>query len=291
MSDNVTPNEGPPGPPDDPRRAMAKLDFELGLSLRTIGAKLGVTHTTVGQWAKEGGWVKGAKPQTPRAATPVLKAAERRVGHLTVVQGGADMPQVANLPHVEGGSVEGGNPGGNQTAPGHAPAGAEPEVLAPDMVTMFRERVRQLLTDPTPDEAADVAARAAVEVIRSHRKGIVRANAVAENLLGQLVIAAENRDLLEDFIIGETEPGKYRSMLMRLVQLPAHAGTLKDLVSSLQKLHAMERSAFGLGMTDDPTPPPAVPQAETVATDRFDAVRKRVRERMALVTGPKTVEG
>jgi hypothetical protein len=74
------------------------------------------------------------------------------------------------------------------------------------------------------------------------------------------------------------------------VQLPAHAGTLKDLVTSLQKLHAMERSAFGLGMTDDPTPPPAVPPDAEAVADRHDSMPSGASGRasgIALVA-PKT---
>lgn len=250
----------------DPRREHAKTLFELGQSLRVIGAQIGVSEAAIRKWAKEGGWVKGAPaPVAPKPAPPVAKVTAIRPGievgspqvRVGTQSGVCEPPEDANC-----------EPGANQ---GHD----QP------LYQRFQERVRHLLENPERDEAADVAARAVVQVVREHRHSITKAQMLADRLLGQLDMASDMREELEEFITSITEPGKYRSMLMKMVSLATHAGTLKDLATAQVKLVTLERQAFGLAPLQDPTPPPMVEEAKQPEPDVFDQMRERVRLRLA----------
>lgn len=306
MSDPTPPDAGSP-PSVDPRRHAARLDFEMGLSLRVIGAKLGISRQTVNNWAREEGWSKGeAKPIPPAKTkpdepTPVVVEAmkiepprlEPRVE--AVPRSEAPRAEATNVVALRVGSVPAHvdiglhvNQDGDAvvnidtgSAQGVNPVAEE--VVAPqgDLATRFRARVRELLERPTPDEAADVAARAVVQTVMRHRSGVQRAQSLVDRLMGQLDMATDMRELLEDAISQSGEPRKVQLALMRLVSLAGHAGTIKDLATAQTKLVALERQTFGLGVTDDPTPETEVAEVVEAKADQFDEIRERVRLRLA----------
>lgn len=280
-NDGETPVGGPPpdaeqAPPPqgdlDPRKVTAKLGYEMGQPLRTVGAQAGVSEAAVRQWARELGWVRGQK--SPKSRNPlhrkdpsVTTAANKAASNVI------DMPGLVRVAASQSAS---------QNSPCEAGEDAKCEVDdEKPLDVLFRERVRELLECPTRDEAADVAARAVVQVVHGHRRGLVRAKAIVERLMSQLEIAADSRDLLETLIEETTEPGKKRAAMLRLVSLPAHAGTIKDLTTAMQKLVLLERQAFGLGLSDDPTPPPPPPEVAKVEDATFARIRERAMLRIA----------
>lgn len=264
-------DETTPPPERDPRRIVAKHAFEMGQPLRTVGAQAGVSEAAVRLWAKEEGWIRGTRaPVSKNPATAKAAATRSNV----IAMPGASAGRARELRN------------GSQNPPCEAGDSAKCEVNAKSgndtpLDVLFRERVRELLTTPTPDEAADVAARAVVQVVMTHRTKANRLAGIVDRLATQLELAAESRDLLEALIVDTTEPGKRRAAMLKLVSLPAHAGTIRDLTTAFQKLTLLERQAFGLGIADDPTPPPPPSEAQPVLHSEFDRIRERVRLRLA----------
>lgn len=269
----------------DPRQHAAQLDFELGLPLRTIGAKVGVSEGTIRLWAKAGGWVKpqvGAKRPKAKKVAPaaVSQAADKVVAIRPGVQvKGADYANATQDP----GRVAATQPDAPRSET-QAQTQGEPE--DPSLRQQFMARVQELLVNPTRDEAADVAARAVVQVVMVHRRGVQKLQGIVDRLAGQLDFASDQviRDLTAQ-AIEEAYPGpqnaKRRNALLGLIDLRSHAGTAKDLATAMTKLVQLERQAFGLSTNDDPTPPPppeAIPEARA---DVFDAIRAKARERIA----------
>jgi hypothetical protein len=253
----------------DAQRKQAQRLFEMNQSFRVIGAQVGVSDAAVRKWAKAGRWERGEATTTPMVDLPTTA---KVVGIRPDVRvEGA--PEVLARSQARKCEPE----GGSQCEPDeNLPQTGQP------LDQLFRARVRELLQNPTRDEAADVAARAVVQVVREHRASIVKAQALADRLLGQLDLASNMREELEDFIISETEPGKYRSMLMRMVSLPAHAGVLRDIATAQVKLQGLERQAFGLRESDDPMPKEeAAKEAQAVEVSEFDRIRERARLKLA----------
>lgn len=281
-NDGDTPVGGPPAdeptptPERDPRRIVAKHAYEMGQPLRTVGAQAGVSEATVRTWAKEEGWVKGTRPTksiNPAHRKPTAPPPATNVVRLHAVESArTSQTGSQNPPHdakLEPESCEVANPGND-----------------PPLDELFRQRVRELLTTPTRDEAADVAARAVVQVVMVHREKANRLAGIVDRIASQLEIAADSRELLESLIIDETQPGKRRAAMLRMVSLPAHATTIKDLATAFQKLTLLERQAFGLGIADDPTPPAPPQEAQPVLHSEFDRIRERVRLRLAQSSEP-----
>lgn len=273
----------------DPRRVMAQHGYEMGLSLRVIGSQVGVSETAIRKWAAEGGWVKGERKPLPPRIPVVDRAAVPEVVDVTP----RDLPEPAAGPVPDGQEVVREVRNGSQnsrtdpTESANQIAECEPTAnLGHDMPLdqMFRQRVRQLLESPSPDEAADVAARAVVEVVRGHRRGVIRAQAIVDRLMSQLEIAADCRDLLEALIDESGESGKAKAAMRRLVSLPSHAATVRDLATAMTKLVGLERQAFGLLANDDPTPPPPPEAAPQVKHDDFERIRQRVQQRLGSAT-------
>lgn len=271
-----------PKGPADPRHPAAKLDYEMGLPLRSIAAKVGVTEGAIRLWAKTNGWKRGtAKPSIPtvRAAKvePTPKPAKvTAIRPDVVIEGAAttqDTTDYASEATTQPQAVR-----------------SEPEcVVERPLDEAFRARVRELLENPTRDEAADVAARAVVQVVMTHRRGVQKLQGIVDKLAGQLEFASETtiRDLTAQ-AIEEAYPGphnaKRRNALLGLIDLRSHASTAKDLATAMTKLTLLERQAFGLATSDDPTPPPAPEALPEAKTDVFDAIREKARLRIASAT-------
>lgn len=254
----------------DPRLEAAQRGYEMGLSLRTVGAQVGVSEAMVRKWAKAHGWVKGGAPAkpVPEIAAAVAARAASKVVPIRPALGVVD----------GGGEVRAGTQDGRACEPQDAnPANPEHDI---PLDQLFRARVQQLLTNPTRDEAADVAARAVVQVVQTHRVKANRLNRLVDEAAGQLEVAMATRDVLETLIVESTAPGKAREAMLSMVSLPAHAKTIKDLATSLQKLTQIERQAFGLANNDDPTPAEKPPEAEVVEASAFDRIRERVQQRL-----------
>lgn len=279
---------------EDPRKVSAKADFELGLSLRTIGAKVGVSGTMVQRWAKEFGWQRLVTMVYPPPLPPHVPAPHRA---LTLVSGGKEGGAVTGNPAADTvASVDAVDTFASVNPPevdkdvdtqtGGNPVPAEPAFVPGDTVTPaegISARARELLMRPTQAEAFEVAARAVVQVVREHRVGVARSQRLVTTLLGQLELAVDCRDLLEDFIHDECKgdkDGRRRAAMLKLVSLATHAGTIKDLASSMQKLVALERQAFGLVENDDPSPAPPPPAAIEAKDDDFARIREKARERI-----------
>lgn len=261
----------------DPRQVAARLDYEMGLSLRVIGSKVGVSEAMVRKWAKAGEWKRGeGKPISTRVAdVAAAQAPAPTPAKVTAIRPGIKVEGAHGSQGTQSGACE----------PDSA-ANCEPTAnLGHDqpLDQQLAARVRQMLVNPTREEAVEVAAAAVVQVVMTHRKGVHKLQAIVDKLAGQLDFASDeiNRGLIEAAIYESTEPGKARNALLEMVSLRSHAGTAKDLATAMTKLVLLERQAFGLAMTDDPTPPPPpeeIPQAEASV---FDQIRARARARLA----------
>lgn len=261
----------------DARLPAARMDYELGLSLRVIGAKVGVSEGTIRLWAKAGGWLKGRAQRDlpPAKPAPTTVAASNIVSIRPGVKvgRGADYASATQNPANEA-----------ITQPDECVVrSGESEVPLDEA---FRARVRELLENPTRDEAVDVAAQAVVQVVMSHRRGVSKVQAIVDKLAGQLDFASEEtmRHLTQQ-AIEEAYPGsqntKRRNALLGLVDLRSHASTAKDLATALMKLTQLERQAFGLAVSDDPTPPRAPDALPEAKQDAFDQIREKARLRLA----------
>lgn len=276
MSDSPTeppqPPEGGPQAEPDSRKRVAKLLFEMGQSLRVIGAQVGVSEKAIRLWAKDGGWVKGSPAKRVEAPAPTAPPKTVEVASNIV----AIRPDVkVSAPETQGDPQSATR--GAESAPQSA------DSAEPPLDEVFRARVRQLLENPTRDEAADVAARAVVQVVMENRKGIAKLQRIVDKLAGQLDFASEEvmRGLIEQAIVESTEPGKARNALLELVSLRSHAATARDLSTAMVRMVTLERQAFGLSTNDNPTPEEAPKEAAKVDDDQLTAIRERVRLRLA----------
>lgn len=268
MSDDVDqpPGGEPPQPPVDPRRVVAKLDFEMGLSLRVIGSKAGVSEACVRKWAKEGGWVKGEAKPVQRVKPPAPPAPTVKASNVIAMPGAGAPRALASTQSACEPAADGANSANCE------PTGANCE---PPLDELFRQRVRDLLERPTRDEAADVAARAVVQVVMENRRGVAKVMSIVDKLAHQLDAATDMRDLIEQAVMETTEPGKYRAMLLRMVSLQGHAATARDLSTAMTKLVQLERQAFGLAVTDSPAQDKPV-EHQPVEDAVFERIRGKV---------------
>ena len=103
-------------------------------------------------------------------------------------------------------------------------------------------------------EAIDAAAARAVDVIRSHRRGISTALDLVGKLMAELTEGTEERYEIEEEIEEETKADrnpKRRNAMLRAVALPSRASVIMSLSSAMKNLVTLERQAFNLGSGDD----------------------------------------
>jgi hypothetical protein len=150
---------------------------------------------------------------------------------------------------------------------------------------LVRTEVRtEVRTQDAVSERTMVEAGAAqiIALVRDHRVQISRNRAMITMLMGQLEMAAEHRDLLEQ-IIDEEEDGstgastKRREALFRAVALPAHAAVLKSLADTLKTVIGLEREAFNVSAATSEPAPVSVEVS-------FAQLRAKIRLRPADVT-------
>ena len=154
--------------------------------------------------------------------------------------------------------------------------------------TAVRDEVR---TQNAASERSMVDAGAAqiIALVRDHRAEIRRNRAMITTLMGQLEMAAGDRDLLEQ-IIDEVEDGstgastKRREALYRAVALPAHAGVLKSLADTLKTVIGLEREAFNVSAAT--SEPAAVDSAEV----SFARLRAKIRLQRPAVIDAEVID-
>jgi hypothetical protein len=166
---------------------------------------------------------------------------------------------------------------------------AKADGWARDLTAKVRQQVTTALVTSevtkedlvTERQIVEAAAAQVIALVRSHRAEIGRNRAMITMLMGQLEMAAEHRDLLEQ-IIDEEEDGstgastKRREALFRAVALPAHAAVLKSLADTLKTVIGLEREAFNVSAA---TSEPAVDSDEV----RFDRLLAKIKLRRPAV--------
>ena len=136
---------------------------------------------------------------------------------------------------------------------------AKRDGLKRDLSARVREKVRTELVraqvrEPnarTDQEIVDEASQEPIAIRKTHRKDLKYAREMGAMLMAQLKDAAGGRESLEEQI-ESTDPVARRSAMLRAVSLPAHAATLRDLVTALGKLIPLECQAFGIDATPEP---------------------------------------
>ena len=108
--------------------------------------------------------------------------------------------------------------------------------------------VNREVNAPTPEDV-DRAVETNVAVVVAHRKDIQAGRAVVTVQIDQLNLAAKDREELEEIIEQETSWDKdkgRRNRMLKAISLPVHAGTVRDLSTTLKNLIPLERQAFGI---------------------------------------------
>lgn len=133
---------------------------------------------------------------------------------------------------------------------------------------------RELTPAEVPADPA-VAIREAVAervaIVRVHRKDVSNGMQIVRMLAGQLEACALNREVIEDAIRVETEPGegasdarvaaaeRRRNAMLAAIALPTHAKVARDLAAATKDLVALERQAYAIDRGETPSErPPAV---------------------------------
>ena len=140
----------------------------------------------------------------------------------------------------------------------------------------------------TKEEAAvEHAAVNAVTMIQEHMQTAHAVFQLTGIAAQQLEDAMGRRHEIEELIREETpdadgRPGraqavaaKKRDAMMRAVSLPTHVATLKDLAIAMKAV--VELSRVLMGIHDSPPPPPEDSKAMTVADERIEELRARLR--------------
>jgi hypothetical protein len=242
----------PQDKPKTPRKVLdweaIERDYRAGvLSDRELGKRHGCSHTAIQNRAKAKRWVKDL---TARVANRVKTA--------LVVREVAEEP--AQATDDGNGKPDGGNPGN----PGN------------------KAEDRRQAEARTVEEAA----RTVVEVVRSHRHGIQKASALVHTLMGQLGEAAECRETLRDLIEDETDGDRSptrRLGMLKAVSIPAHAGTIRDLATAMQRLVTLERQAFNIAELT--TPEPDLPPEPERTPEETDPALHVTLLKLSLLTG------
>lgn len=137
-------------------------------------------------------------------------------------------------------------------------------------------------------EIVEAAASQVITLVREHRQDIKRQRGLAERLLAQLEMTAEDRDEIEDEIFAETAPAdgdpasaraakhNKRTAMLRAVALPQNAATLKDLSVVLKTLIALEREAFNITLAPEEPKSPEDAAEKAKITPQLQAVLDKI---------------
>lgn len=226
-----------------------EADYRAGLlSIRCIAAKHHVSEAAVRKWAKSAVDADGHPSPWQRDLNPQVI---ERVKHIL----SADPAKSA----------------------AHVRAGVRTPHARATVVTQTRSEAQE-------EEISDLAARTVVEVVRQQRVRLHGARNLIEQAVELLGIAAESRDLLEQFIMEETAgdltPRRRRSML-NSVSLGAHAAAIRDLATAMQQVVTLERQAYGLKPGDNPIASSVSQPISQEEIDRkLEELRRRFEERL-----------
>lgn len=103
-----------------------------------------------------------------------------------------------------------------------------------------------------PEQDAEIVEQAAEEgaqVVRSHRRDIRKASALADLLMDDLQASIVHREAIETAIEDETrddQGGARRAHMLAAVSLPSNAKTLFQLSAAMKNLQTLERQAYNL---------------------------------------------
>ncbi len=102
----------------------------------------------------------------------------------------------------------------------------------------------------TPTQAdIEVAVQTNVQVISRHRKDIGQGQRIVGLMMAELIEGIQHREEVEEVIHEETAEDKSpqrRNRMLKMVSLPARAGTMRDLSTAMKNLVALERQAYNL---------------------------------------------
>lgn len=102
----------------------------------------------------------------------------------------------------------------------------------------------------TPTQAdIEVAVQTNVQVISRHRKDIGQGQRIVGLMMAELMEGIQHRVEVEEVIHEETADDKSpqrRNRMLKMVSLPARAGTMRDLSTAMKNLVALERQAYNL---------------------------------------------
>lgn len=154
------------------------------------------------------------------------------------------------------------------------------EVLQKTRAALLKETPPGNTEGNTPTrEDIDRAVQSNIEVIRGHRASIKKAHDLVSVLAGQLENAAELRDELETAAEEETAADsttKRRTMMMKAVSLPTHAGVLRDLTMALKNLIPLERQAFNLDAKPEDEPDSDLDNIDPATRSILEAIKENV---------------
>jgi transposase-like protein len=106
-------------------------------------------------------------------------------------------------------------------------------------------KTRTKSTNPTQEDI-NLAVHTNIEVLLGHRSHILQARQAVGLLMTQLQDAAVSRERLHKLIAKSDESPQAKAGMRKAVNLPAHAGVVRDLSTALKNLITLERQAFNL---------------------------------------------
>ncbi len=214
--------------------------YRLGAyTLDNIGQMFGCKACTIHNHAKAHGWSKD-RQRAVHAKTQALLENEVAKNTALTKMGGEVEPHEKAHDNIElnGPAMDG-------------VSGEEGSVLASPCINAEHTHTAAL---DSPDELVDAAARQHVEVIRSHARHLVRAQANLEMLFAELFAGTMNRAEIEQAIrdiTAQDDNRKREYALMRLTALPQRAQAMKQLSAALRDLVLLERKTFSLDAATD----------------------------------------
>jgi transposase-like protein len=125
-------------------------------------------------------------------------------------------------------------------------------------------------------EDIDLAVETNIVVLSGHRKAIGNGQKIVDILQGHLLDATITRDELEEEVVDATAEDlntNRRNQMLKAISLPAHAAVAKDLSVALKNLVGLERVAYSLDDSTDPTDD----LKSTLTTEEKSLFRKAAR--------------
>lgn len=119
---------------------------------------------------------------------------------------------------------------------------AEPEV------NTVNAKVNTKVNTPTQADI-EVAVQTNVQVINRHRKDIGQGQRIVGLMMAELIEGIQHREEVEKVIHEETADDaslQRRNRMLKMVSLPARAGTVRDLSTAMKNLVLLERQAYNL---------------------------------------------